>query len=82
MEHQDGLSPSLKSRPNPWIFGMFPKLKEKLKLSGYHFEDMGEMKETVTNTLDTLTLKDNKGEGDLYRKCIVCYRKLCTVVVS
>ena len=40
----------------PCDFLMFPKLKENLR--GCRFEDVEEMKEAVTETLDTFTLKE------------------------
>ena len=41
---------------SPCDFWMFPRLKEKLR--GRRFEDVEEMKEAVTEALDTFTLED------------------------
>ena len=51
---------------------MFPRLKEKLR--GRRFEDVEEMKEAVTEALDTFTLEDHqrafKKWLERYNKCI------------
>ena len=51
---------------------MFPRLKEKLR--GRRFEDVEEMKEAVTEALDTFTLEDYqrafKKWLERYNKCI------------
>ena len=43
----------------PWDFGLFPKLKEKLR--GCHYETIKEMKEAVTKVIDMLTQEDFYG---------------------
>ena len=56
----------------PCDFWMFPRLKEKLR--GRRFEDVEEMKEAVTEALDTFTLEDYqrafKKWLERYNKCI------------
>ena len=56
----------------PCNFWMFPRLKEKLR--GRRFEDVEEMKEAVTEALDTFTLEDYqrafKKWLERYNKCI------------
>lgn len=56
----------------PCDFWMFPRLKEKLR--GRNFEDVEEMKEAVTEALDTFTLEDCqrafKKWLERYNKCI------------
>ena len=56
----------------PCDFWMFPRLKEKLR--GRRFEDVEEMKEAVTEALDTFPLEDYqrafKKWLERYNKCI------------
>ena len=56
----------------PCDYWMFPRLKEKLR--GRRFEDVEEMKEAVTEALDTFTLEDYqrafKKWLERYNKCI------------
>ena len=56
----------------PCDFWMFPRLKEKLK--GHRFEDVDDVKEAVTEALDTFTLEDYqrafKKWLERYTKCI------------
>ena len=53
--HQDSSSPSLA----PGDFGLFPKLKEKLR--GCRYETIEEMKEAVAKVIDMLTQEDFHG---------------------
>ena len=54
----------------PCDFWMFPRLKEKLR--GRRFEDVEEMKEAVTEALDTFPLEDYQRA---FKKWLECYNK-------
>ena len=54
----------------PCDFWLFPKLKEKL--SGCRYETIEEMKDAVTNVIDTLTQEDFHGA---FEKLLELYNK-------